>query len=122
MHSDLKPANFILVRGRLKLIDFGIADAITGDTTNVMRELPVGTLNFIAPEALKPRDGDVSCKIGRPADVWSLGCILYRMLFNEHVYPNLNNIQKIYAISGRSSFRLFARGFLQFLLHRGQGD
>jgi serine/threonine protein kinase len=44
----------VQVKGRLKLIDFGIADAIIGDTTNVLREVPVGTLNFIAPESLKP--------------------------------------------------------------------
>lgn len=38
MHGDLKPANFVFVRGRLKLIDFGIAKAIASDTTNIMRE------------------------------------------------------------------------------------
>src|SRR5712691_8737077 len=38
VHSDLKPANSVLVRGQLKLIDFGIANAIANDTTNIQRD------------------------------------------------------------------------------------
>lgn len=38
VHSDLKPANFVVVKGNLKLIDFGIANAIANDTTNIQRE------------------------------------------------------------------------------------
>ncbi len=53
IHSDLKPANFLFVRGALKLIDFGIAKAIqTDDTTNIYRESHIGTLNYMSPEAI----------------------------------------------------------------------
>jgi serine/threonine-protein kinase TTK/MPS1 len=52
IHSDLKPANFVLVKGTIKLIDFGIAGAIQADTTNLVRDNQIGTINFISPEAL----------------------------------------------------------------------
>lgn len=53
VHCDLKPANFLMVRGRLKLIDFGISKCIQNDTTNIVRENQVGTVNYMSPEALK---------------------------------------------------------------------
>jgi serine/threonine protein kinase len=53
VHSNLKPANFMLIKGSLKLIDFGISKAITNDTRNIYRECQAGTLNYMRPESAK---------------------------------------------------------------------
>lgn len=52
IHSDLKPANFLLVNGKLKLIDFGIASNISMDATSVIKFSQTGTFNYISPEAM----------------------------------------------------------------------
>lgn len=86
VHSDLKPANFLLVKGSLKLIDFGIAKAIRSDTTNIQRDAQAGTINYMSPEAFMWSDQDQAggtIKCGRPSDIWSLGCILYQMVYGK---------------------------------------
>jgi serine/threonine-protein kinase TTK/MPS1 len=57
IHSDLKPANFLLVAGRLKLIDFGIASSVQSDMTSVMKDTQMGTFNFMSPEAINDLSG-----------------------------------------------------------------
>lgn len=106
VHSDLKPANFVLVQGRLKLIDFGIANAIqTDETVNVHREAQIGTPNYMSPESLiDSNTADASgrrisadptrpklMKLGKPSDIWSLGCILFQMVYGTPPFGHLQN-------------------------------
>lgn len=102
VHCDLKPANFLLVRGRLKLIDFGISKAILNDTTNIVRENQVGTVNYMSPEALQESSGASAksgiIKIGRPSDVWSLGCILYEMAYGRPPFAAYSLVQRLQRI------------------------
>ena len=103
IHGDLKPANFLSVQGKLKLIDFGIAKEKDSNTTNINRDATVGTLNYMSPEAITDAGtGDVSSlhKLGRASDVWSLGCILYQMAHGRTPFSHLRNIhQKLLAIT-----------------------
>lgn len=98
VHTDLKPANFVLVKGCLKLIDFGISKAIANDTTNIGRDQQVGTANYMPPEALLDSGmgdgGKRLMKLGKPSDVWSLGCILYQMVYSYTPFSIYKDISR----------------------------
>lgn len=104
VHSDLKPANFLFVKGMLKIIDFGIANAVPDHTANIYRESQIGTPNYMAPEALietnQPFPGveKNTWKVGKPSDVWSCGCIMYQMIYGKPPYGGYSGNQRIMAI------------------------
>ena len=45
VHCDLKPANFVLFKGRLKLVDFGIASEASSTESHMK-----GSLSYMPPE------------------------------------------------------------------------
>lgn len=107
VHSDLKPANFVFVKGVLKIIDFGIANAVPEHTVNIYRENQIGTPNYMAPEALVAMNytqGEEKIhqqnrwKVGKPSDIWSCGCIIYQMIYGRPPYGGFQGQNRLLAI------------------------
>ena len=57
LHLDLKPANFAMSNGIIKLLDFGISSRIQKDRTHVTRNDRIGTFDFMPPEAILVSNG-----------------------------------------------------------------
>ena len=86
-HRDLKPKNILITDNfkKLKIADFGLADYFE-DNNSIC-----GSPLYMAPELLN--------KIGYSdkTDLWSIGLILYEMLYGMHPYnkcKNYNNLLK----------------------------
>uniref|UniRef100_A0A0R3X1E6 Protein kinase domain-containing protein n=1 Tax=Hydatigena taeniaeformis TaxID=6205 RepID=A0A0R3X1E6_HYDTA len=52
VHLDLKPENFVIVRGMLKLIDLGISQRLPADSTHMDLLKPMGSIVYMSPEQL----------------------------------------------------------------------
>ena len=78
MHRDLKPANILLHNDQLKLADFGFCKMMNGPKD--LAKTLVGSPIYMAPEVLLGQDYD------QRAEMWSLGCVLYEMLYGECPY------------------------------------
>ena len=87
MHRDLKPGNILVDgKGRVKVIDFGVARATDGEGQGTHAQTSagqlIGTLQYMSPEqcAADPNDIDIR------TDVYSLGVVLFELIANKLPY------------------------------------
>lgn len=75
IHRDVKPANIMITNsGAVKVMDFGIARALS-DTTSAMTQTAavIGTAQYLSPEQARGRSAE-----GR-SDIYAAGCVFYEV-------------------------------------------
>jgi serine/threonine-protein kinase len=80
VHRDLKPGNLFLAKrldgsARVKVLDFGIAKSTRSRSKLTGARVFLGSPRYMSPEQLHS-----SRTVDARADIWSLGCVMYRLL------------------------------------------
>jgi Tol biopolymer transport system component len=109
IHRDLKPANVMLTKTGIKLMDFGLARAVTASAPPApslimtilgsLAEQPltelgtlVGTFQYMSPEQLEGREADAR------SDIFALGSVLYEMATGKHAFTGKSQASLVAAI------------------------
>ncbi|MFF2075168.1 protein kinase [Kitasatospora sp. NPDC058162] len=76
VHRDIKPANVIITNaGAVKVMDFGIARALTGGATTMTQTgMVMGTPQYLSPEQALGKAVD------HRSDLYAAGCMLFELL------------------------------------------
>jgi serine/threonine protein kinase len=88
-NRDLKPANILVTKSGVKLLDFGLAQIAYEATADAAPSSPmtrdgmvVGTLQYMSPEQLERKKADAR------SDIYSLGLVLYEMVTGKRAFPH----------------------------------
>lgn len=99
VHRDIKAENIMIShQNQVKILDFGLARAVGGDFKDQTRTLTrtgmiVGSAGSMAPEQI----------LGEPVDprtdLFSLGCLIYRMLTGQSPFHSRSFVHTLAAIT-----------------------
>src|SRR5207249_4244879 len=103
IHRDLKPANITITPGGVvKVLDFGLAKAATGELQSpavtvgsTQQGTILGTAAYMSPEQARGHAVD------KRTDIWAFGCVLYEMLTGRAAFAGETTSDTIAAILER---------------------
>ena len=94
MHRDLKPQNILITdEYTLKITDFGLARYFQND--NLISTI-CGSPMYMSPEILQKKNYNIK------SDLWSVGIILYQMLYGKVPFKSKNIVSLIKEINKNS--------------------
>eukprot|EP00347_Sterkiella_histriomuscorum_P023075 403336047 len=90
LHRDLTPVNILFDKKqnnlkkynfKVSLADFGLSITLDDLQNEISR---CGTPGYMAPESIQ------NCQFSSNSDIFSVGCLLFRMLTGENIFPGTN--------------------------------
>jgi hypothetical protein len=92
VHRDVKPSNVLLdLHEYVYLADFGLTRRLADPAMPAGEGLSLGTPTYASPEQIEGGEVD------GPADLYSLGCVLYECLTGRVPYPHASELAVLWA-------------------------
>jgi hypothetical protein len=95
VHRDVKPANVLLSGSdgdaHAYITDFGVARNVATESGLTQTGRFVGTLDYVAPEQIS------GARVDARADVYALGCLLFKLLTGEVPFTGESEAARLYA-------------------------